>query len=128
MDLESRLPWWLARLLPRRRRLKVAVARQRGKNRSGTFTILTFGAAATAFVLAFVGVGPFAVQAIVVNLASGQIPASAAFPVPSPTTKTVIVYDPPRAAPSTSNPRPAPAPSSRPNPSPQPTPTEPGDN
>lgn len=126
MDLESRLPWWLARLLPRRRRLKVAVARQKGKNRSGTFTILTFGAAATAFVLAFVGVGPFAVQAIVVNLASGQIPASAAFPAPSPTTKTVIVYDPPKAAPATSNPKPSPAasPKASPKPSPRPTPSD----
>ncbi len=126
MDLESRLPWWLARLLPRRRRLKVAVARQKGKNRSGTFTILTFGAAATAFVLAFVGVGPFAVQAIVVNLASGQIPASAAFPAPSPTTKTVFVYDPPKAAPATSNPKPSPAasPKASPKPSPRPTPSD----
>src|SRR5947209_5048806 len=99
MDLETLLPPSLAALLPRRRRLKVAVAREKGNNRSGTFTILTFSASAVAFVLALVGVGPFAVQAVVVNFASGQIPASDVFPAVSPTTKTVVVYDPPRAAP-----------------------------
>lgn len=128
MDLESRLPSWLARLLPRRRRLKAAVARERGKNRSGTFTVITFAASAAAFVLALVGVGPFAVQAVVVNFESGQIPASQAFPAVSPTTKTVVVYDPPKSVP-TSNPKASPSPSPSRSPRPQPTePPEPGDN
>ena len=116
MDLESWLPSWLATVLPRRRHLKVAVAREKGKNRSGTFTVITFGAAAVAFTLAIFGVGPFAVQEIVASFSSGQIPASQIFPAVSPTTKTVIVYDPPK---STGNPKPAPSP--KPNPSPSPT-------
>ena len=129
MDLDSWLPSWLAAVLPRRRQLKVAVARERGKNRSATFTVITFAAAATSFMLALFGVGPFAVQALVVSFSSGQIPASQAFPAVSPTTKTVIVYDPPRATQPPSNPRPSSAPS--PKPSPRPTPhesPEPSDN
>ena len=127
MDLDSWLPSWLAAVLPRRRQLKVAVARERGKNRSGTFTVITFAAAAASFMLALFGVGPFAVQALVVNFASGQIPASQAFPAVSPTTKTVIVYDPPKATQAPSNPRPAPTSKPAPPPTPQESP-EPGDN
>jgi hypothetical protein len=126
MDLESWLPAWLAALMPRRRVLKVAHARERGKNRSGTFTVLTFGAAAAAFVLALFGVGPFAVQALVVDFSNGQIPASEVFPAVSPQQKTVVVYSPPAqvAAP------PAPKPSPKPAPSPtrSPRPSEPPDN
>lgn len=128
MDLESWIPSWAAALLPRRRHLKVAVAREKGKNRSGTFTVITSGAAGAAFTLALFGIGPFAVQEIVASFASGQIPASEVFPAVSPTTKTVVIYDPPKSA---GNPKPAPAPSPRPNPSPSPThheSPEPGDN
>ena len=126
MDVDNWLPSWLAALLPRRRQLKVAVARERGKNRSGTFTVITFAAAATSFMLALFGVGPFAVQALVVSFSSGQIPASQVFPAVSPTHQTVIVYDPPKSTPPPSNPRPAPSPKPTSQP-PQESP-EPGDN
>lgn len=127
MDIESWLPSWAASLLPRRRHLKVAVAREKGKNRSGTFTVITFGAAAAAFTLAIFGIGPFAVQEIVASFSSGQIPASEVFPAVSPTTRTVVVYDPPK---STGNPKPAPSQNPSPRPSPSPThheSPEPGD-
>jgi hypothetical protein len=116
MDFESWLPGRLAALLPRRRVLKVAHAREHGKNRSGTFTVLTFAAAAAAFILALFGVGPFAVQALVVNFSNGQIPASEVFPAVSPTHQTVVVYTPPAQAPQ-------PKPTSRPAPSPSPSPS-----
>ena len=126
MDLESWLPARLAALLPRRRVLKVAHARERGKNRSGTFTVITFAAATTSFVLALFGVGPFAVQALVVNFANGEMPASQVFPEVSPTHQTVVIYTPPPQAP-------APAPQPKPQPPPQQSPQphespEPGDN
>ena len=129
MDIENWLPSWAAALLPRRRHLKVAVAREKGKNRSGTFTVITFGAAAAAFTLAIFGIGPFAVQEIVASFSSGQISASEVFPAVSPTTKTVVVYDPPKSQPGT-NPKPAPGPTT-PKASPRPQPSdsqEPGDN
>ena len=127
MDVESWLPSWLVALLPRRRQLKVAVAREKGKNRSGTFTVITFAAAATSFMLALFGVGPFAVQALVFSFASGQIPASQVFPAVSPTQQTVVVYDPPKSTqpPSYPKPAPSPKPTSRPTP---PESQEPGDN
>ena len=118
MDLEEWIPGRLASMLPRRRHLKLAVAREKGKNRSGTFTVLTFGAAAVAFMLALFGVGPFAVQALVVTFAAGDgpIPASAVFPAVQPTHKTVIVYDPPKSAPASPRPAPSPRPSAKPSP------------
>jgi predicted lipid-binding transport protein (Tim44 family) len=127
MDLESLLPSWLAALLPRRRRLKVATAREPGKNRGGTFSAVTFGAATIAFILALFGIGPFAVQELVVTFASssGQIPASQVFPSVAPTHKVVNVYDPPKQQPaasprpsSTASPAPSPSPSRRPTPPP----------
>jgi hypothetical protein len=117
MDLESWLPGRLAAVMPRRRALKVAHARERGKNRSGTFTFVTFGAATAAFILALFGVGPFAVQALVVNFSNGQIPASQVFPAVSPQQKTVVVYDPPKKT------QPQPKPTSNPKPVPQPSPS-----
>ncbi len=119
MDLESLLPAWLASRLPRRRQLKVAVARGPARNRSATFTVVTFGAAAIAFVLALFGIGPFAVQELVVTFASSssQIPASQVFPSVAPTHRVVTVYDPPKQQPA-SSPKAAPSPSPRPSPSP----------
>jgi hypothetical protein len=127
MDLESLLPPWLARLLPRRRAWKVAVARGPARNRSATFTVVTFGAAAIAFILALFGIGPFAVQELVVTFASGssQLPASEVFPSVAPTHKVVNVYDPPKQQPASSpkavsspSPKPSPSPSQRPSPPP----------
>ena len=132
MDLQGWLPSWLARLVPRRRHLKVAVAREKGKNRSGTFTVLTFSAAGVAFVLALFGVGPFAVQALVVSFSSGQVAASDVFPAVSPTVKTVVVFDPPKPAPAgnppKASPSPSPSPSRSPRPSHSPWPSPPPDN
>jgi hypothetical protein len=112
----------------RKRALKVAEARKPRKNRSGSFSALTFGAAAIAILLALFGVGPFAVQALVVNLGSGaptNIAASSFFPSPSPQHKVVNVYDPAPAGGGDdhhSNPGPQASPSPNPHPSASPSP------
>lgn len=104
-----------------RRQLKVAKAREPRKNRTATFSTLTLGAAAIAFLLALFGVGPFAAQALVIDFgpgSGGPLPASAVFPTVSPVQKIVDTYD---------SPRPAPAPRQAPRPSPSANPTEPGE-
>lgn len=108
-----------------RRQLKVAKAREPRKNRTGTFSTVTLGAAAIAFLLALFGVGPFAAQALVIDFgrgSGGALPASAVFPTVSPVQKIVDTYDSPRPAPA-----PKTAPKPAPRPSPSPTPTEPHD-
>jgi hypothetical protein len=108
-----------------RRKLKVAEARKPRRNRTGTFSTITLGTAAIAFLLALFGVGPFAVQAVVFDFgpaSGGPLSAAQVFPSVSPVQKIVDVYQ---------SPQPAPAPAPRPNSSPSPVqtePPEPGDN
>jgi hypothetical protein len=126
MDAGSRRFAWLRR----KRALKVAEARKPRKNRSGTFSAVTLGAGAIATLLALFGIGPFAVQALVVNLGQGgstPISASAFFPTPSPQHKIVNVYDPPRSGGgdnATPTPTPSPGATPRATPSPSPHPDE----
>lgn len=122
--------WVPTRWFRGRRKLKVAEARKPRKNRTGTFSAITLGTAAIAFLLALFGVGPFAVQAVVFDFgpaSGGPLSAAQVFPTVSPVQKIVDVYQTPPPA---RAPRPAPAPAPRPNPTPPP-PTEspePGDN
>ncbi len=114
--------------LRRKRALKVAEARKPRRNSSATFSAVTLGAGAIAFLLALFGMGPFAVQALVINLNQGSstpIAASAFFPTPKPQHKVVNVYDPPPPnGPGTnSTPRATGSPSAPPGTSPSPSPT-----
>ncbi len=123
MDAGSRRFAWLRR----KRALKVAEARKPRKNRSGTFSAVTLGAGAIATLLALFGIGPFAVQALVVNLGQGGAPpiaASAFFPTPSPLHRIVNVYDPPSGGGGGDDaaPRPTPSPGATPGPTPSPSP------
>jgi hypothetical protein len=112
-----------------RRKLKVAEARKPRKNRTGTFSAVTLGAAAIAFLLALFGVGPFAVQTLVIDFGPGNsapLAASAVFPSVSPVQKIVNVYESPRPRAPAPLPRPASSPSShaQPSQSPSPRPTD----
>jgi hypothetical protein len=122
MDAGSRRFAWLRR----KRVLKVAEARKPRKNRSGIFSAVTLGAGAIATLLALFGIGPFAVQALVVNFGQGgstPIAASAFFPTPSPQHKIVNVYDPPSSAGGGDDAAPAPKPTPSPGATPRPTPS-----
>jgi hypothetical protein len=122
MEAGSRRFGWFRR----KPALKVAEARKPRKNRSGTFSAVTLGAGAIAFLFALFGIGPFAVQALVVNLGQGSttpIAAGAFFPTPSPQHKIVNVYDPPSSSGPTSGPSSSPSPSPTPQGHPTPSPT-----